>query len=229
MLPLLPSRSVSAHSHCQRKCHNSECPLGAVCHSTEESSLGEHYRLQKPGIQRGGKYMSALQNSGYMTQGHTEASGRARSFLCSGPNRRRDTESSPKLEKAPDENPNTQPKVALRKKSTSTSTAHKQQQLLIYYGKSMARNSHPHLWSCSQTLRDEMWRDEMKGLASALQPRGEDEQSLRSKSEQTSSKKKLLPLFGLWFWCFTLEEQGTRPWIIPPSELPEQFWGCSSG
>lgn len=69
----------------------------------------------------------------------------------------------------------------------------------------------------------------MKGLVSAhpfILPE-ENEQSLRYRSEQTSSKNLLLPLFGLRFWCFTLEEQGARACIIPPSEQPEQLYGAA--
>lgn len=123
-------------------------------------------------------------------------------------NRHRDTESSPKLEKAPDEKSNMQHVVALRKKPTRTSTAYKQQ--LLIYCKSVTRNPHPHLWSHSSILTDDWCRGiqwkEWPVLCcpwgKKSNPWGPDLHTLVQWLHTC-----LLPLFGLWFWCFTSEEQ----------------------
>lgn len=140
--------------------------------------------------------MSALQNSGYTTQGHTEAQA-GPGASCARVQTGTETQNPPQSWKKPQ-----------MRTQTHSPWWHSGRSLQV--PAQLINNSYSfimvNLWpeipiptSGAALKPSEMrcWRDEMKGLASALQPRGEDEQSSRSRSEQTSSKNILLPLFGL--------------------------------
>lgn len=74
----------------------------------------------------------------------------------------------------------------------------------------------------------------MKGAASALLPLGEEEQSLRPRSEHTCSMTS--PLFAATLWTLILVFYlrgaslgwDSSPCIIPPSEQPEQLCGAAT-
>lgn len=72
----------------------------------------------------------------------------------------------------------------------------------------------------------------MKGVASALLPLGEEEQSLRSRSAHTCSVTSHLFAATLWTLILVFYLRGaslgwgSSPCIIPPSEQPEQLCGA---